>query len=170
MDQLQAKANAVKANGFRAEIWNKASVQYDNQAVKDYNKLIANGIPYQQAFADATKNTNEATKNLIQSANCAVIFQQKLDAASRSTTLAYKAQTAATKALSIAGNMLAMMAIAKGIELVVTGIDDYIHRMDNAKDALEESQQIFEETRSEVEELETQLEDQERTVEISINL
>lgn len=154
IDQLQTKATAIKTNGFRAEVWNKAAVQYDHASVRKYNEEISKGIPHQQAFADATKNTNEATKNLIQSANGAVISQQKLDASARSTTLAYKAQAAATKALSIAGNMLAMMAIAKGIELVVTGINDYIHRMDNAQDALEESQQAFEESRSEVEALE----------------
>ena len=95
-----------------------AVLETDSVALKKLETYIAQGIPYEQAFAQsmtgasaAAKEHAIATKGAAGSTDVFVAKQKAAQTELKATATVAKGTSTAMKALSIAGNMIAMWAI-----------------------------------------------------------
>ena len=138
LTDARSKLSSIKAEGFIDSIFNTSSI--DKEVIDNYNAKINNGLSAQTALAQASQGANEATIQLMKSANGAVISEETLTAAMKANTVAAKADSAAIKGVSIAMNMLAGIAIVAAISAVISGIDNFVHRTERIKEAAAEAQ------------------------------
>lgn len=138
---MSDKLYEIQTRGFKNVLFNTPSITFDEKAITIYNKAIERGADSQESLAIASKNTNQATIALMQSANGATITQEQLTAAQNASTLAARLQSKAFKALSVAGNMILFTVIAKGVQLATTALDNWINRSKYAVEAMEKAQQ-----------------------------
>lgn len=168
LKSVSDKLYEIQTRGFRNVLFNTPSVTFDERAINNYNDAIQRGFTAQKALEAASKNTNQATIALMQSANGATITQEQLTAAQHSSTLAARLQSKAFKALSVAGNMLLFTAIAKGIQLATTALDNWINRSKYAIEAMEKAQQAINDAQNKLKEVSATIEEnKDRFIELS---
>ena len=165
---ISNKLYEMQTRGFKNVLFNTPSVTFDEKAIKNYNKAIEQGIPVQNALASASKDTNQATIALMQSANGATITQEQLTTAQNASTLAAKFQSKAFKALSVAGNMILFTAIAKGIQFATKALDNWINRSKYAIEAMEKAHQLINDSQNKLKDVSTTIEEnKDRFLELS---
>ena len=105
---------------------------------------MAQGIPYEQAFAQSMTNASVAakehaiaTKGATGSTDVFVAKQKTAQAELKATATAANGASIAMKALSIAGNMLAMWAISKVIQIASEKFDELAHSVENCKERVD---------------------------------
>lgn len=121
----------IKTNGILNELFHTSTI--DLSAISLYNKEIQKNGDAHKALELASRGTNKATINLMESAKGATVSRDGLTLAMNKNTLAAKAGAGAIKAFSIATNVIAMIAITKGIELAFKAFDNFVHSTQKAK-------------------------------------
>lgn len=168
LKSVSDKLYEIQTRGFRNVLFNTPSVTFDERAINNYNDAIQRGFTAQKALAAASKDTDQATIALMQSANGATITQEQLTAAQKASTLAARLQSKAFKALSVAGNMILFTAIAKGIQLATTALDNWINRSKYAIEAMEKAQQAINDAQNKLKDVSATIEEnKDRFLELS---
>lgn len=168
LKSVSDKLYEIQTRGFRNVLFNTPSVTFDERAINNYNDAIQRGFTAQKALAAASKDTDQATIALMQSANGATITQEQLTAAQKASTLAARLQSKAFKALSVAGNMILFTAIAKGIQLATTALDNWINRSKYAIEAMEKAQQAIDDAQNQLKDVSATIEEnKDRFLELS---
>lgn len=127
-----------------------AQLEIDAEELGNLERLVKEGLPYEQAHAKAIKESSVAakehaieTKGAAGSTEVFVTKQKAAQAELKATAAASKSATVAMKALSVAYNMIALGVISKGISLVTEGIT-WIYKQISGKAAEEAKQKIKE--------------------------
>lgn len=156
----------VQTKGFKEGFLNKGNI--DLNAYKKYNDLLDLGISSEEALAEATLNTNNETKHLLESANGAKVSTEALTAAQKASTITAKAQSMTYKAVAVAANMIITALVVKGIELAANAIDHYVNRAKYAAEAMEEAQQKIDDAQNTLQDMSyTISENKDRFLELS---
>lgn len=120
-------------------IFSKGLSNDDVNRLKEYNNLIAKGQNPQSAYYRTLKNASSAAQNLAMNANGAAVSQQALDQATRTSTIALKAQQIAMNLLANAGLMVIITLISKGVK----AFGDLINHVEITREKVDELTSTF---------------------------
>lgn len=155
-DELTTLIHEIKNSGV-SSLFKIPTAEFDQKAIEIYNSRLEQGADHQVAYTAATKDTNEATRNLINTANGVVISEEKVEAAAKQSTLAFKAQAAASSLAASALNAIVGYAITRGLQLLGESIYRLLHQFEIAEEKATESREAYEELTSEIKNLNDEL-------------
>lgn len=126
------------SNKLKAAFSNTIS-QDDIKKIRKYNTAINNGVTSQTAFNHYLRNSSASAQNLAASANGAAISEETLNNATRTSTIALKAQQIAMNLLANAGLMVIITLISKGVK----AFSDLINHVEITREKVDELTSAF---------------------------
>ncbi len=113
----------------------------DVAMLRNYNALLAQGVPATIAQREALNGASVAARNLATSANDAAVSEEVLAQAEKKVTLGARASAVAVKALGVALNVAFNMAVVAIISAIVKGLDELIVTQKEEAQLAEEQRQ-----------------------------
>ena len=126
------------SNKLKAAFSNTIS-QTDIENIRKYNTAINNGVTSQTAFNQYLRNSSASAQNLAASANGAAVSEEALNTATRTSTIALKAQQIAMNLLANAGLMVIITLISKGVK----AFGDLINNVEITREKVDELTSTF---------------------------